>query len=233
MKTSPRKTSNGHHLHDIEVFFEESYPGTSCICAPIYSLQQELFPLENQYVRKCVNKRRQEFIAGRSAARLAMRRLCLAPDAILRGNHREPLWPENLVGSISHTDNVCLCVVSEKKHYSAIGIDIEELKRMDASFFPSIFSEKEIQQLNLLNRKNALLFASAAFSAKEAFFKLQYPTTQKWLDFKDGMISIYGDQIELELSPMAIAKGLRHKYAGILKRNDRIIVTGFASPSSG
>ena len=214
-------------LREIEFFFEGRFPGVACVCATIDAMQLPLFPEEDEYVCKCVMKRRREFTAGRSAARLAMKKLGITPSVIPRGSHNEPLWPKALAGSISHADDICICVLALKKHYSAIGVDIENPARMQASFFSLIFSETEIMQL--VDYENEILpfHATAAFSAKEAFFKFQYPLTRQWLNFKDSKVSIHGDKIDITLSPKALTKGLLPIYHGVLKITDKLIVTGF------
>lgn len=212
---------------DIENFFEKSYPATACICASVADLQFPLFPEEKEYILKCVSKRKKEFIAGRSAARLAMKKLDVPAEAVPRGEQNEPIWPDSLTGSISHTDEICLCVIGSREHYSAIGIDIEDPKRIESSLFPSIFSDTELKRLEDFKDEELALHATALFSAKEAFFKLQHQLTGQWMGFKDVEVSINGDKIELVLLPKAQTKNLLPKYHGLVHAANNFIVTGF------
>lgn len=214
---------------DIENFFEQSCPATACICAPVADLQFPLFPEETEYILKCVSKRRREFIAGRSAVRLAMKKLGVPVVAIPRGEQNEPIWPESLTGSISHTNEVCLCVIGSKKRYSAIGVDIEDPKRIESSLFPSIFSDTELKRLENFKDEELALHATALFSAKEAFFKLQHQLTHQWIGFKDVEVCINDDKIELVLVPKAQTKALLPKYHGLVHMASNFIVTGFFS----
>lgn len=60
-------------------------------------------------------KRLGEFLAGRLAAREALRPFGLAGCSVAIGAAREPLWPEGVEGSISHSrlagEGVALCAV--------------------------------------------------------------------------------------------------------------------------
>jgi 4'-phosphopantetheinyl transferase EntD len=50
-------------------------------------------------------RRREEFLLGRCAARLALRKAGLRYDLpVLRGSRREPCWPDGFVGSITHCE---------------------------------------------------------------------------------------------------------------------------------
>jgi 4'-phosphopantetheinyl transferase EntD len=61
-----------------------------------------LFPKEQAVITWAVEKRRREFRTVRLCARRALRELNLAPVAVLSGEHREPLWPPGVVGSMTH-----------------------------------------------------------------------------------------------------------------------------------
>ena len=60
----------------------------------------ELFPEEVVHLDKAIASRRREFAAGRACAREALAKLGLPPVPILRGEKREPLWPQGIVGSL-------------------------------------------------------------------------------------------------------------------------------------
>jgi len=212
--------------NDIEDIIEDRFHGSACVCGAISTLQYPLLPEEDEYVQKCVLKRRMEFTAGRTAARMAMKKLDIAPTAIPRGEKNNPIWPWTLIGSISHCDNTCLCVIADKTKYSSIGVDIEELHRVQLELFPSIFSNDEITVLNKLQNKDLAFHATAGFSIKEAFYKFQYPITRQWLGFKDVEVVVSSDKISLEIVSKAKIKNILPKYDCFFYSRNNLVVTG-------
>ena len=77
-----------------------------------------------------VAKRRETFRMGRSAAHRALQVLDADTQPILAGPLRDPRWPDGIVGSISHTDDVGLALVAPADETDGVGIDIE--RRRDA-----------------------------------------------------------------------------------------------------
>src|SRR5947207_7559339 len=71
------------------------------------------------------DKRRREFAAGRACARLALERLGRSNGPVLRGSNREPVWPDGVVGSITHTAGYCAAAVTEASCVLGLGIDAE------------------------------------------------------------------------------------------------------------
>src|ERR1700719_3077034 len=61
-----------------------------------------LFAEEEALLDGAAEGRRGECAAGRHCARQPLGRLGIAPAPILRGPKREPLWPAEIVGSITH-----------------------------------------------------------------------------------------------------------------------------------
>jgi 4'-phosphopantetheinyl transferase EntD len=69
----------------------------------IGTLAGELFAEEASLLGPgSVEKRWREFAAGRSCARKALAASGHAPVAVLQGAGREPVWPQGIVGSITH-----------------------------------------------------------------------------------------------------------------------------------
>ena len=90
-----------------------------------------LFADEQAGITSAVPSRRAEFVAGRTLARVAMRRLGLPPQALPVGPDRAPLWPANIVGSITHAAGYCAvavgarCASSSAPGLRSIGLDLE------------------------------------------------------------------------------------------------------------
>lgn len=86
---------------------------------------EPLFPIEEAAVSRAVAGRRAEFAAGRQAARQALKALGYAPVAIPMAEDRAPVWPQGIVGSLSHCPAACIAVVAEAARIASLGVDIE------------------------------------------------------------------------------------------------------------
>src|SRR5262249_37950297 len=84
-----------------------------------------LFPAEEELVAQTVPKRRYEFATGRRCARAALAQLGFPPAPLLAGPDRAPLWPDGVVGSITHTDSYRAAAVARAEQLCSVGIDAE------------------------------------------------------------------------------------------------------------
>jgi len=156
------------------------------------------WPAEAQAVERAVASRVREFAAGRACARSAMVQLGRAPVAVPAGSDRAPDWPAGLVGSITHTKGYCASVVALASLYAGIGLDVERVGAVGSDLWPRLYTPWE---LAWLERQPVAMRDEAAtllFCAKEAFYKSQYPTTGRWLEFDDV-------EVELEVEARASA----------------------------
>ena len=87
-----------------------------------------LFPEEKESILNAVQKRQIDFATGRWCARKALEKLNIEPQPVLSGEERRPIWPDNITGSISHTNNGYCSAVASCDKYSAIGMDVENSK---------------------------------------------------------------------------------------------------------
>lgn len=149
-----------------------------------------LYPEEARHVQKAVLKRVEEFAAGRLCARLLLREFGIENFAIEVGAHRQPLWPETLVGSITHTTGFCAAVVAPKKCLRSVGIDTEIAGRVKAELWRGICTPSETAWLRALPKAKQLAAATLIFSAKEAFYKCQYALTRERLGFHDVTVEL-------------------------------------------
>lgn len=82
-----------------------------------------LFPEEERLITRAVEKRRREFTTARLCARKAMERLGVAPVPVLSGLRGEPLWPQGVIGSITHCAGYRAAALAQAA--GTIGIDAE------------------------------------------------------------------------------------------------------------
>nr|WP_287859190.1 enterobactin synthase subunit EntD [Klebsiella sp.] len=129
----------------------------------------------------CARKRQTEHLAGRIAAAYALREVG-EKDVPAIGDQRQPLWPVPWYGSISHSKQTALAVVSA----GPVGIDIERIMT------PSLAADLESSIVNA--EEKTLLDASGlpfelaltlAFSAKESAFKACHVNVQAGRGFTD------------------------------------------------
>ena len=70
---------------------------------------------------RAVPQRRREFFAGRLAAHRAMEALGHLPEPVPMGQDRAPVWPQGLVGSISHGAGACAAMYGQKGAFQRSG----------------------------------------------------------------------------------------------------------------
>ena len=131
-----------------------------------------------------VVKRRAEFLAGRYCAIKSLQENGINGAQIATGQDRNPIWPQNVSGSISHSHNhaVAVTIVSPKK--VGVGIDIEGIVTADTfeSINQQIIDPTELEFIERQGGDTLQLF-TLLFSLKESFFKAAYPVVKKYFDF--------------------------------------------------
>ena len=179
----------------------------------------ELFQifLSNQ-IKGSVAKRQAEFLAGRIAAKLAVTTLTeLGNIEIKVGNNREPIWPEGIIGSISHTNSRAICVVGKSDNIEGLGIDIEYiLNKSSISDIQQFIHNQE--ELNLITEQglSESLGTTIIFSAKESFFKGVFPQVGEIFGFECARVmkvDLSENKLILRISDTLVKKNnLKNKY---------------------
>lgn len=137
-----------------------------------------------------VNKRKSEFLAGRFCAKKVLKKLNISTLNVPFGQQRQPIWPDSVLGSISHTDNkaICAATVSDKIDY--LGIDIEKwfsIKTVE-DVRKQVINDKEEQ---LLKRQQLTLskLLTIIFSAKESLYKALFPSVEVFFGFEAAQVT--------------------------------------------
>jgi 4'-phosphopantetheinyl transferase EntD len=154
---------------------------------------------EADCVAKAVLKRRGEFAGGRAAARAALAALGLDDLTLTIGDDRIPTWPRGIIGTITHKDAFAAAAVARRTSHLGLGIDSEEIGRVQPALWPMIAVAEERRMLTALPHDEQAVLASVLFAAKEAYFKAQFPETKRSLGFQDGIVSIDGDRLLVEI----------------------------------
>jgi 4'-phosphopantetheinyl transferase EntD len=150
----------------------------------------DLLPAEAAHVANAVAKRVMEFAAGRVCAKAALGVLGVENVVLLPGADRQPLWPTGTVGSITHTAGLCAAAVAPTNRIAAIGLDSEIAGAPTVDIWPSICRDEELAWVGSLPENDHAAAVTLLFSAKEAFYKAQYPLVGEWLDFHDLRIEV-------------------------------------------
>lgn len=160
--------------------------------------ESTLLPQEVEVSRRFVKRRLLEFATGRQCARGALARIGYESIPVLIGNHREPIWPSGLVGSITHTEGYCAAVALQVGEFASIGIDAEIIERVESRFWETLFVRKELEFLSSCTVELQNRMACLLFSAKEAFYKCQFQISRRWVNFSDVCVTASGSGARLQ-----------------------------------
>ncbi len=149
-----------------------------------------IYPTERTFIQAAHNRRQYEFIAGRLGARAALEGFGITNFPILIGNGGAPCWPQGIVGSISHTKTNCGICIARRSSVRGLGLDIEDVVPMDSTMLRQILTEIEYNWLMSQPSFQHIRLACTLFSAKECYYKCQYPITRSWLNFHDITVSL-------------------------------------------
>lgn len=152
---------------------------------------------------RAVPKRQAEFLAGRVIAHRALRLLGIEAAEIGRGACGEPLWPEGIRGSITHSKGFAAVWLTTENWYP--GIDAEHMPQASAieAIRSGVLTDSE-RTRPLSDRDHV-----AVFSAKEALFKALFPVVGKRFGFgaAESQSSIADNHLRLKLT-RDLANGL-------------------------
>jgi 4'-phosphopantetheinyl transferase EntD len=143
-----------------------------------------------QALRHAAHKRQREFLAGRWCAKQALQ--CLGVDStdIGMAEDRAPIWPDGIVGSITHTAGFAAAAVAWAADITGLGIDSEPI--IDPAAVCDIADICMVDEAMLFEAPSGhsfCEFCTFVFSAKEAVFKCLFPLTRKFLEFSDVRIT--------------------------------------------
>lgn len=160
--------------------------GVTILMDTIRNLQGPSPDGEDAAVRGACDKRRREYLAGRTLARRALERAgAPGPHVLPAGTDRMPCWPQGILGSISHTAEYCGCAVVPAGQVKAVGIDLEACGRIRPHLWPRLFSPAEIGRLKQQPADRLAEAVTRVFCAKEAYYKMQFPLFRQQLAFTD------------------------------------------------
>ncbi|KOU51782.1 MULTISPECIES: 4'-phosphopantetheinyl transferase [Streptomyces] len=152
-----------------------------------------LFPEEEALMARSVAKRRNDFATARACARRAMAGLGLPPVAVLHGHRGKPLWPEGIVGSLTHCHGYRAAALAREQDVLSLGIDAEPHAPLPEGVreLVTLPAERERIGPQAEEGSGALHWDRVLFSAKESVFKTWYPVTGVELDFLEADLTMH------------------------------------------
>lgn len=174
-------------------------------------------------------KRIAQFSIGRMAAHGALRNLTHHDSRpILRDKSGAPIWPQGIVGSITHCEELAAAAVALSTDFSAIGLDLELVERAlrqpigERIAHPSECEWIESGDSSSERDRRTLIL----FSAKESVYKALFPLTRYRGTFLDVRLNPEGADFIAELQ-ITWGKGFQRGYQFPVKVNtfDRYLLT--------
>lgn len=159
---------------------------------PIETIQSQQFKSE---------KRKREFVSGRSCAQIAMSQAGFFNLPITKNQDRSPGWPTSIIGSISHSHDYAAAMVAYPGlKIEGVGIDIEDYNRkVNLNISKHVLNEAEIEKW-INDKPVALQNLKTVFSIKESIFKCYYPKHKIYLGFHDAeVVNLTGNQFTANL----------------------------------
>ena len=191
-------------------------------------VEDQLFPDEQQHIARAVAKRQAEFGTARVYARRALARIGMVPCSLVPQEDGSPRWPPGVKGSISHTQGCCAVALTHSLDVIGLGIDIEEDTPLQGELLPSVCTPEERQWIGRFGEDARGWLGKLLFSAKESFYKCQYPVTRTFLDFHDVQLSVdlaAGEFSIAKVRPNGSSWDHVRQVAGKFRRGSRFIVT--------
>lgn len=161
---------------------------------------------------------------GRRCAGTAIRALSLPERPVGRGPAGEPVWPADLVGSITHGAGICAAAVA-RRGGTLVGLGIDAAPHrplsgrvarrvLPGSRWPEPVGSAPVH------------WESIVFSAKEAVFKAWYPLTGTFLRFSDARLDVAPNgTIQVDLDDAVTAGQVRRRLRGRYRVDREVIRT--------
>lgn len=170
---------------------ERILPPSAAVVATTAEREVALFPEEEAVLGNAVEKRRREFVTARACAREALSRLGLPEQAVPAGARGEPVWPEGIVGSITHCAGYRACAAARASELLTIGVDAEPDDALPAGVLADVSLPEERRWIEAAAAAEpGTSWDRLLFSIKESIYKAWFPLTGSWLGFEDAGVTI-------------------------------------------
>jgi 4'-phosphopantetheinyl transferase EntD len=117
--------------------------------------------------------------AARIVARALLGRLGFHDCAIPKSSSGAPRWPDGIVGSLAHDDEVAAAAVAFSRDIAALGIDIEPAQQLPSELRDLVLTQRERAQAD------DGFGGRVVFAVKEAVYKAIAALDGTLLDYQD------------------------------------------------
>ncbi|MEJ2889728.1 4'-phosphopantetheinyl transferase family protein [Actinomycetospora aeridis] len=192
-------------------------------------------PEEEAAVAKAVTSRRAEFTTARGCARDALARLGAPAAAIPVGEKRAPVWPDGVVGAITHCAGFRAAAVAWREAVRTVGLDAEPHVALPAGVLEAVSDPGERAVLaSLATSAPEVRWDKVLFSAKESVYKAWFPLTGTWLGFEDAELVPARDgtfRATLRVPGPVVDGGEVTGFEGRWVVHDGLVITAIALPA--
>jgi len=197
----------------------------SCVLSDHAPETTELLAAENAAAKNMRHGRLIEFAHGRACARRALARLGIPACPIPVGDGRAPVWPDQVVGSISHCGKHAAAVATYRRNTQGLGIDLETTDHLERPLLNVVCRPEELLWLNT-SASNQIL-DKLFFSAKESLFKCVWPTVHRFIDFQEIEINLdlANNSYTATSHSSELAGALINRIRGKYLQNEELIIT--------
>lgn len=140
---------------------------------------------ETQTIRSTHPSARRASGAVRMIARDMLESFGLSGVAIPRGAAGAPIWPDGLIGSLAHDDQMAVAAVAPSHLFAMLGIDVEMAAPLPDDLAPMVLLDGDQAGPTFPHLAGRILFA-----AKEAVYKAVYPLDGVILDYDDITVNL-------------------------------------------
>jgi Phosphopantetheinyl transferase component of siderophore synthetase len=208
---------------------ERLFPeGVSLVTRSDRSDDSELFPEELRAIARATPARQREFALGRRCAREALALLGGPRVAIPVGRFRDPVWPFGYVGSITHCQGFCAVAVARTLPGSGcpairgLGLDSEQAVSLSEELVGVVCSAQECEWL-ASRQGDGLPWDRLLFCAKRSAHKCLFPTTHRFLEFRDMGVLFDAEQGSFDVTLPSLYGSPSHLLGRYLIRNGLVL----------
>ena len=149
------------------------------------------------------------FVSGRRCVRVLQKQLNLSEFELPIGEFG-PIWPRDLVGSISHSRELAAATIL--RDAISVGIDIECQRRLKAHAVRRVATKEEYLRYSVVPHFDWTLL----FSAKESVFKAISPLARRYIGFQEVelLLDVATQSFSVRYFGNTVDKGLIEKAEG-------------------
>lgn len=110
---------------------------------------------------------------------------------VARSPERRPIWPNGIIGSISHSRNIAGAAVTRDDRLIGLGFDIEQPKvARPIDIVSKVMTDNEIERFGSRDEKQLSSHLAMVVSCKESAYKAVNPVIGEYFDFLDIEIEL-------------------------------------------